>query len=73
MLNRGWHTGARFSVNMISSITAREHLRFTTLAGRITAERFVEFLKRLLGNQAPPIFPIVDSYPIHKTGRVGTS
>ncbi|MDY6845380.1 MAG: IS630 family transposase [Thermodesulfobacteriota bacterium] len=63
-------TGARFSVNMLSAISARGHLRFMTINGRLNSDRFIEFLKRLIHNADNPIFLIVDGHPTHRSGKV---
>jgi transposase len=63
-------TGARFSVNMISAISPRGLLRFMTIKGRFNAERFVDFLKRLIHNSRRPVFLIVDGHPVHKAKKV---
>jgi len=63
-------TGARFSVNMISAISPRGLLRFMTIDGKLTADKFVDFLKRLIHNAENPIFLIVDGHPTHKAAKV---
>jgi transposase len=63
-------TGARFSVNMISAINPRGVLRFMTIDGRLNADKFIEFLKRLIYNADRPTFLIVDGHPSHKAGKV---
>jgi transposase len=63
-------TGARFSVNMLSAISARGHLRFMTIKGRMNSDRFIEFLKRLIHNAKNPVFLIVDGHPTHRSGKV---
>lgn len=59
-------TGARFSLNMISAVSARGQMRFMITKGRVTAKVFVEFLKRLLVNALEPVFLIVDGHQTHK-------
>lgn len=63
-------TGARFSVNMISAISARGSMRFMTIKGRLNSDRFIEFLKRLTHNAKNPVFLIVDGHPTHRSGKV---
>jgi transposase len=63
-------TGARFSINMISAISAKGHMRFMITSGRMNSELFIEFLKRLIHNAAHPIFLIVDGHPTHKSTKV---
>jgi len=63
-------TGARFSINMISAISAKGHMRFMITSGRMNSELFIEFLKRLIHNAAHPVFLIVDGHPTHKSTKV---
>ena len=63
-------TGARFSINMVSAVSAQGLLRFMTLQGRMNAEWFIEFLKRLIDRARTPIFLILDGHPVHKSKRV---
>lgn len=64
-------TGARVSVNMLSAITAKGEMRFMVTTGKIDAERFIEFLRRLLHNARAPIFLILDGHPVHRSRTVG--
>ncbi|HSH70986.1 MAG TPA: IS630 family transposase [Deferrisomatales bacterium] len=63
-------TGARFSVNMISAISAKGQMRFMTVEGTVTAIRFVQFLERLMDGQERPVFLIVDGHPVHRAKKV---
>lgn len=63
-------TGARFKLNLISAISPRGDLRFMCSEGRLTADRFIEFLKRLLVNQSSPVFLVVDGHPVHRSAKV---
>src|SRR3954447_15318512 len=67
-------TGARFGLNMISAISAQGALRFSVLAGTLTAAGFINFLKRLLHDaqrtSAGPVFCIVDNHPVHRAKAV---
>jgi transposase len=63
-------TGARFSVNLISAISPKGHLRFMTIDGRLTADKFVTFLQRLIHNAERPVFVILDGHPVHRSARV---
>ena len=65
-------TGSRFSVNMISAVSAKGSMRFMTIKGRMTTDRFIEFLQRLIKNQEKPVFLIVDGHPVHRAKRVRT-
>jgi transposase len=59
-------TGQRTSVNMISAVSARGHLRFMLVKGRVNGPVFVEFLKRLMYNARQPIFLILDGGSYHR-------
>ena len=52
-------TGKRFGLNLVSAVSPQGVLRFMVVDGRMTAVRFIAFLKRLLHNQTRPIFLIV--------------
>lgn len=63
-------TGARFGLNLISAISSRGQMRFMVTKGRVGAQTFKEFLKRLFHNAQKPIFLIVDGHPAHKAKMV---
>ena len=63
-------TGQRSSVNMISAVSARGHLRFMLTKGRVNGPVFVEFLKRLMHNAPRPIFLILDGGSFHHSRAV---
>jgi transposase len=60
------NTGQRFSVNMISAVTAKGALRFAVYDRNTTAEVFIDFCKRLLHDAAGPVYLIVDGHPAHR-------
>lgn len=63
-------TGARFSVNMISAISPKGQLRFMIFDGKMNADKFIEFLERLIYKVDKPIFLILDGHPVHKSKKV---
>jgi len=63
-------TGARFSVNMISAISAKGALRFSIIDGTLTAAKFINFCKRLLRDNDGPVFLILDGHPVHRSKAV---
>jgi len=63
-------TGARFGMNLISAISRRGQMHFNVVCGRVNAEVFIEFLKRLLHGRRRPVFLIVDGHPTHKARSV---
>jgi len=63
-------TGSRYSVNMISAVSAQGQLRFMLTKGTVTATVFREFLKRLMVGTNKPVFVVVDGHPTHKAKLV---
>lgn len=63
-------TGERDSVNMISAITPRGTLKFTTYRGTFTSTVFIEFLKKLLRDTSTPVYVIVDNASQHTAHAV---
>jgi len=59
-------TGARFGLNVISAVNRRGELRFMCVDGKVNAEVFIEFLKRLVATAGHPVFLVVDGHPTHK-------
>jgi hypothetical protein len=59
-------TGERRTVNMVSAISPRGGMRFRMQDARMNADRFIDFLKALLGSVYGKIFLIVHGYPVHK-------
>ncbi len=63
-------TGARHSINMISAITPKGKLRFSTFTGTMDAEVFIAFCRRLIHDDTGPVFLIVDGHPVHRSKAV---
>jgi transposase len=63
-------TGARFSLNMLSAVSAQGQFRFMVHEGTATAETFCTFLKRLAHGVEQKIFLIVDGHRIHRARKV---
>jgi transposase len=63
-------TGARFSLNMISAVTGKGLLRFSTFTGSLTTGKFIEFCKRLMADTDGPVFLVVDGHPTHRSKAV---
>jgi transposase len=60
-------TGARYSVNMLSAVSAQGHLHFMLAEGTVNAAVFIEYCKRLMHDYPQhPIFLIVDGHPTHR-------
>lgn len=60
-------TGQRFSLNMISAVSAQGRLRFMVVDGNVNGPQYVEFLRRLVYHAVRPIFLILDGHPVHKS------
>ena len=56
------NTGARYSVTMLSAVTAQGALRFRVHEGTVNAEVFIDFCKRLLADASGPVYLIVDGH-----------
>jgi transposase len=59
-------TGARFSINMLSAVSAQGALRFMLHEGTVNAAVFIDFCRRLLRDQRGPVYLIVDGHPAHR-------
>jgi transposase len=59
-------TGARFSINMLSAVSAQGALRFTVHDGTVNAAVFIDFCKRLLHDAQGPVYLVVDGHPAHR-------
>ena len=60
------NTGARYSINMLSAVSAQGALRFMLHDGTVNATVFIDFCKRLLKDAPGPVFLIVDGHPSHR-------
>ena len=64
-------SGKRFGCNAITAITNQGSLSFMVFEGRFTVPVFLDFLERLVKQQAgQKIFLIVDRHSVHKSARV---
>ena len=59
-------TGARFSLNMLSAVSAQGALRFMIQDGTVNATVIIDFCKRLLRDADGPVYLIVDSHRAHR-------
>ncbi len=59
-------TGARFGLNVISAVNRRGALRFMCVDGKVNADVFIEFLRRLVESAGHPVYLVVDGHPTHK-------
>jgi transposase len=63
-------TGARYAVNMISAITPKGKLRFSTFTGTMDAAVFIAFCRRLIHDDTGSVFLILDGHPVHRSKAV---
>lgn len=66
------NTGARFSINMLSAISAQGALRFMVHKDTVNAAVFIEFCKRLLHDTDGPVYLVVDGHPTHRAKATTT-
>jgi transposase len=58
-------TGKRFSVNMLSAISATGEMEFMLHEGSVNSIVFVRFLEQLMIYRATAVILVVDGHPIH--------
>lgn len=63
-------TGQRFGLNLVSAVSPRGDFRFMTVEGRMNADKFIVFLRRLLHGAKRPVFLVVDRHPSHRARKV---
>ncbi len=63
-------TGARYGFTMLSAVSAHGQFRFMTIEGRVNAQVFREFLRRLIVGMDRKVFLVVDGHPAHKAKLV---
>jgi transposase len=60
------NTGSRWSINMLSAVSAQGKLRFMVHDGKVNSTVFIEFCKRLMRDATSPVYLIVDGHPCHR-------
>ena len=63
-------SGDRFTLKLISAVSARGDMRFSFIEGRMNSDRFIEFLRRLRSDAGGPIIVIADNASYHKSKKV---
>jgi hypothetical protein len=63
--------GARFSLNMVSVINARRQMRFVVRQGRLNADGFVDFQKRLMRGITKSVFSVFDGHSVQPARILG--
>ncbi len=58
-------SGGRFGFKLISAVTARGDMRFSTIEGTMNSARFIQFLKKLRKDAGRPIIVIADNARYH--------
>ena len=59
-------SGQRQSISAASAVNARGGFWFATYAGALTAELFIELLKKMMKGRSKPVHLVVDGLPVHK-------
>lgn len=62
-------TGARLALNMISAVSTRGKLHFSFVEGRVNADAFIAYLKKLLHDVRGPVVVIVDGHSAHTAAK----
>ena len=60
----------RISQSMISAVSNRGLMRFMLYDGALDADRFIDFLRRLIKDAGRKVVLIVDNLKVHKAGKV---
>jgi len=63
-------TGTRHSINMISAVTAKGAMHFTTFTGKMDADVFISYCRDLLHDDGGIVFLILDGHPVHRCRAV---
>ena len=61
------NSGARWSVNMLSAVSAQGKLRFMVHDGKVNSAVFIDFCTRLLRDADTPVYLVVDGHPCHRS------
>ena len=63
-------TARRITRSMISAVSDRGLMRFMLYEGALNADRFIDFLRRLIKDAGRKVVLIVDNLKVHKAGKV---
>lgn len=63
-------SGDRFGLKLVSAVSPRGDMKFATFEGRMTSQRFAEFIEKLRADAGRPIIVIADNAKYHKEGSV---
>jgi transposase len=65
-------TGDRFGVRLISAVSPRGDMKFASFEGKMTGERFIEFVEKLRRDAGRPLIIIADNASYHRGKHVRT-
>ena len=63
-------TGTRHSLNMISAVTAKGAMHFTTFTGKMNSDVFIAYCRDLLHDDGGIVFLVIDGHPVHRSRAV---
>ena len=63
-------TGTRHSITMISAVTAKGAMHFTTFTGKTNADVFITYCRDLLHDDGGIVFLVIDGHPVHRSRAV---
>ena len=63
-------SGDRFSIRLVSAVSPRGDMKFSSFTGRMDGIRFVNFLKKLHADVGRPLIVIADNASYHTGGVV---
>ena len=63
-------SGDRFGLRLISAVSPRGDMKFSTFEGRMNGDRFVDFVRRLRKDVGRPVIVIADNASYHRSGSV---
>ena len=63
-------TAKRVTRSMIAAVSNRGLMRFMLYEGALNADRFIDFLRRLIKDAGRKVILIVDNLKVHKAGKV---
>lgn len=63
-------SGDRFTLKMISAVSARGEMKFSFIEGRMNSDKYIEFLRKLRRDAGCPVIVIADNASYHKSKKV---
>jgi transposase len=62
-------SGDRFTIKMISAVSAKGLMRFSFIEGRMNSDRFIEFIRKLRKDVGKPIVVVADNASYHTSKK----